>query len=369
MKFKAAILRDNTITSSIEEVTLKDLRADEVLVRLVASGVCHSDITVRENKFPIPRPLVLGHEGSGVVERVGSSVYKVKPGDHVVLSFLSCGHCANCDHEEPAYCKNFAAMNTSGLRADGTSAVEQNGQPIGAHFFGQSSFATYSVANEQNVVKVPQEAPLELLGPLGCGVQTGAGAVLNVLKPRAGQSMVVIGGGGVGLSGVMAAAVRGCNPIILIEPNEKRRKVALEVGATHVIDPFATEDLVGDLQKLTNGGVDCALDAVGIPKMINLVIAALAVRGQIVLEGIQITDEKVQISAMEMSGKGIRIHGSTEGDSVPDTFIPHMVDLYMQGKFPVNKLVDYYDFADLEKALDDQTAGISIKPIVRISPV
>jgi len=369
MEFKAAILRDDTITSSIENVTLKELRDDEVVVRLVATGVCHSDITVRENKFPIPRPLVLGHEGSGVVERVGSKVTKVSPGDHVVLSFLSCGHCGNCEHDEPAYCMNFAAINTSGLRADGTSAVEQNGQPIGAHFFGQSSFATHSVANERNVVKVAKDAPLELLGPLGCGVQTGAGAVLNVLKPRPGQSMVVIGAGGVGLSGVMAAAVSGCNPIIVIEPNEKRRKVALEVGATHAIDPFATEDLVGDLQKLCNGGVDCALDAVGIPKMIDLVIAALAIRGQIVLEGIQVTEEKVQISAMEMSSKGIRIHGSTEGDAVPDTFIPHLVDLHMQGRFPIDKLVDYYAFEDLEKALDDQTAGLSIKPIVRISPI
>jgi len=181
--------------------------------------------------------------------------------------------------------------------------------------------------------------------------------------------MVVIGAGGVGLSGAMAAAVLGCNPIIVIEPNEARRKIALDVGATHAIDPFATEDLVGDLQKLTNGGVDCALDAVGIPKMINQVISALGIRGQIVLEGIQITEEKVQISAMEMSGKGIRIHGSTEGDSIPDSFIPQLVDLYMKGKFPVDKLVDYYDFADLEKALDDQTAGRSIKPIVRISAV
>jgi aryl-alcohol dehydrogenase len=367
MQFKAAVLRDQSNTSHFENVTLKDIRSDEVLVRLVASGVCHSDVTVQKNLYPIPRPIILGHEGSGVVERVGDRVEKVNVGDHVVLSFLSCGACPKCERDEPAYCDEFPLLNMSGLRADGTSAVEIDGQPVGAHFFGQSSFARYSVAHERNVVKVPQDAPLEMLGPFGCGIQTGAGAVFNVLRPRSGSSMVVVGAGGVGLSAVMAAVVCGCNPIIVLEPNPERRQVALDVGATHAMDPLGIDNLADHLQSLTCGGVDYALDATGIPDMISTVISAMGVRGEIGLVGIKVTDEKARFSVIEASSKGLMIRGITEGDSVPDRFINELIALFTSGRFPVDKLVDFYDFEDLELALEDQDSGKSIKPIVKIA--
>jgi aryl-alcohol dehydrogenase len=263
MQFKAAILRDGSPRMSVETVSLRDLQPDEVLVRLAATGVCHSDVAVRDGAFPIPRPIVLGHEGSGTVERIGSAVRKVLPGDSVVLTYVACGVCPTCRASEPAYCREFGPRNLSGLRPNGTSALELDGQSIGGHFFGQSSFATYSVANEVNVVKVRPDAPIELLGPLGCGVQTGAGAVLNALRPRAGSSLVVLGGGGVGLSAAMAAVVAGCNPVIVVEPNAARRQIAKQVGVTHVVDPAAIGDLTAHLVEISGGGVNYALDTSG----------------------------------------------------------------------------------------------------------
>src|SRR5690349_19689108 len=186
-QIKAAVVRGKGGPVGIETLSLEGPRRDEVLVQVVATGMCHTDMVARDQVYPVPHPIVLGHEGAGIVEAVGEHVRKVGPGDHIVLSFLPCGHCRACLEGAPASCENFNAYNFSGQRPDGSHALrDEQGRELNDRFFGQSSFAAYAIANERNVVKVRKDAPLELLGPLGCGIQTGAGAVLNALKVGAG---------------------------------------------------------------------------------------------------------------------------------------------------------------------------------------
>lgn len=366
MNFTAAILRDGTDRMSLETVTLADLRDDEVLVRLVATGICHSDVTVRDGLYPIPRPIVIGHEGSGYVEQAGAAVTKVKPGDPVVLSFASCGACRCCAADAPAYCQSFMALNIFGRRLDGSSALRCEGESIGGHFFSQSSFATHSVARESNIVKVRADAPLEQLGPFGCGIQTGAGAILNALAPKSGDSLVVLGAGAVGLSAVMAGVVTGCTPIIVSEPNAARRALALEVGATHVISPLEIPDLTAELIRLTGAGADCIFDTSGIPPVIDSAIAALGPRGKMGFVAMNKVDARASFALAPFFGAGQTLRGVCEGDSVPDVFIPQLIDYFMEGRFPADKLVTFYEFEQLNQALDDQASGAAVKPIVRI---
>jgi aryl-alcohol dehydrogenase len=216
----AAVLRKPATPFVLETITLDEPREDEVLVRLVATGVCHTDIVV--SKVLPTTPAVLGHEGAGIVERVGSRVSKVRPGDHVVLSYVSCGKCKYCLQGKGGYCQSFELANFAGIRPDGSTTMRQGDEIVHGSFFGQSSFATYALATERNVVKVRTDAPLELLGPLGCGIQTGAGAVMNVFAPQAGQSVVVFGTGSVGLSAIMAARAVGCTTIIGVDIRPQR---------------------------------------------------------------------------------------------------------------------------------------------------
>jgi aryl-alcohol dehydrogenase len=363
MEFTAALLADGEKEFSIKRVSLGDLGPREVLVQLVATGVCHSDLTVRDGVFPVPRPIVLGHEGSGIVERVGGAVSKVRVGDPVALTFMSCGLCKSCTSAAPAYCSQFGTLNMSGLRADGTSALFMGSTTIGGHFFGQSSFAQYSVANERNVLKVRPDARLEMIGPFGCGIQTGAGAIMNVLKPSANQSVVVFGAGGVGLSAVMAAVVLGCNPIIVVEPRADRRQVALSVGATWVVDP-AAGDVAKAIIEATGGGADASFDTSGIPKVIEQAIDTLAPRGSLGLVAMHGLDSRVSFSLINLISNGATIRGIVEGDSDPDVFIPHLIDLFVEGRFPVDKMIKFYDFSELNAAAADQASGATIKPIV-----
>jgi aryl-alcohol dehydrogenase len=213
-QIKAAVVRDKGGPFNLETLTLEGPRRDEVLVRIVASGMCHTDMVARDKVYEVPHPIVLGHEGAGIVEVVGEDVQGVDPGDHVVLSYLPCGRCKPCLLGKPFYCENTYALSFGGARLDGSMATrDAEGKPVHDHFFGQSSFGTLALANERNVVKVPEDAPLELLGPLGCGIQTGAGSVMNALKVGAGTSFVVFGAGAVGLAAVMAASAVGATTV------------------------------------------------------------------------------------------------------------------------------------------------------------
>lgn len=367
-EMRAAIFREDVAEALIEPVTFTGLRDDEVLVKLVATGICHTDLTCRNGFMPMGRPIVLGHEGAGIVESVGKAVASIAAGDRVVLSFLPCGECPNCAKGVPAYCHSFMPLNLSGRRLDGTTGFTSEKGEISTHFFGQSSFATHSVANERNVVKVRDDAPLELLGPLGCGIQTGAGSVMNVLKPEAGDSIVVFGAGGVGLAAVMAAVVEGCTPIVIVEPNAERRALALEVGATHVIDPTDGGNVVERLMALSGGiGLNHAFDTCGIPAVINQGIEALGQRGQIALVTGNTLEAVLPLPILPMIGRGITVRGVNMGDSVPKSFIPKLIDLVVDGRFPIEKLVKFYAFDDINHALEDQENGRTVKPILRMS--
>src|SRR5271154_5104474 len=240
MQITAAVVREPGADFAIETVELEDPRPDEIRVRIAAVGVCHTDLVARDGFMPFSMPAVLGHEGAGVVDTVGSAVTRFAPGDRVAITFRSCGTCDRCKSGDPAYCFTMPALNYIGMRPDGSKAIRQGDAAVSSNFFGQSSFATYALAYERNVLKLPGDIPFEIAAPLGCGVQTGAGGVMLALAATKGSSILVLGGGAVGLSAVMGAVIQGCAPIIVVEPHAARRALALELGATHAIDPTTT---------------------------------------------------------------------------------------------------------------------------------
>lgn len=339
-------------------------RPDEVLVKVAGVGICHTDLTVQHGRFPSPMPVVLGHEGAGVVVAIGEDVHDIAVGDNVVLTFMSCGKCPSCASAMPAYCEKFGQLNMGAYREDGTTGTNCDGHGVAGHFFGQSSFATYALVNERNAVKVRADAPIHLLGPLGCGLQTGAGTILNALKAEKGSSCVVFGGGGVGLSAVMAAKLAGCDPIILCEPIESRRALGLELGATIAIDPQAEADVTARLMELCKGGVDLVCDTTGIPAVIEAAVGALGIGGKLGLVGMNSLDAAVTLPVIPILSKGLTIKGVIEGDSNPKKFIPYLVDLFMEGKFPIDRLISFFDISQINEALEAQEKGRSIKPVL-----
>lgn len=363
MKIRAAVIEVKDGPFVFREVDVGAPRADEIVVRVVATGVCHTDAHIRAQGYDTPLPFVLGHEGAGVVEQVGSEVTSVVVGDHVVLTFPSCGKCNHCLSGHPAYCDHNLRLSFGGARLDGSNAYRDG---VHGHFFGQSSFATHALANERNTVKVPRDVPLELLGALGCGLQTGAGAVLNSLKVPVGASIAVLGVGAVGLASVMAARVAGAAPIIAVDIHDERLTLAQTLGATHVVNG-STEDTKARILEITGRGADFIVDLTGSPKMLALAVEALAPTGTVALIGAAHQGTQVSLDmALLLNGRVVR--GVIQGDAVPQAFIPRLVELYRAGKFPFDKLVKFYEFADIERALDDTKQGKTIKPILRIAP-
>jgi aryl-alcohol dehydrogenase len=363
MKIKAAVVRAKEAPMSLETLDLEDPRDDEVLVRLVATGVCHTDIAMRDQTFPVPQPVVLGHEGAGVVERVGHAVTKVAPGDHVVMTYNSCGHCPSCAHHAPTYCHQFFEYNFASTRPDGSSALSKSGMKIFSNFFGQSSFATHALCHERNVVKVPSDAPLKLIGPLACGIQTGAGSVINALKVGVGESIAVFGAGSVGLSAVMAARVVGATTIIVVDLHDSRLRLASELGATHTINA-SRENPVEAILKITGAGVDYALEVTGVPKVVRQAVESLAPRGVCGIAGAFPVGSEVTLDLVHLMTSGRSIRGLVEGESNPDVFIPHLIDLHKQGRFPFDRLITHYSFDDINTAIHDSETGKVVKPIV-----
>ncbi len=363
-KIRAAVLREIGKPWTIEEVQLDAPRDDEVLVRMVGVGICHTDSACRSGTFPVPLPIVLGHEGSGVVEAIGSKVSKLKVGDHVVLSFDSCGHCRNCEKDNPAYCFEFFPRNFSGTRiADGSTAIEQNGAAIHSVFFSQSSFATYAIARETNAVSIAKDLPLDIMGPLGCGIQTGAGAAVNSLGVTKGDSLAVFGAGSVGLSALLGARAVDAGTVIMIEPNESRGRFALELGATHVINPTTTPDVLAKIRELC-GGVNFAFDTTGIPAVIGVAVEALLPGGVLGMVGGPPPEAMMPANLMSMLVRGISTKYIIEGDSDPQTFIPKMLDWYRAGKFPFDKLIKKFPFDEINKAAHAAETGEVIKPVL-----
>jgi aryl-alcohol dehydrogenase len=365
MIVRAAVVRAPHAAMSLEDLTLEEPRADEVLVRVVATGVCHTDIAMRDQVFPVPQPIVLGHEGAGVVERIGAGVRKVAPGDHVVMTYNSCGFCPSCVANAPTYCYDFFGHNFGGSRPDGSSALAANGTGVHANFFGQSSFSSFALCHERNVVKVRKDVPLELLGPLACGVQTGAGAVINALKVRPGQSIAVFGTGSVGLSAILAARVAGATTIVGVDINDARLELARELGATHTFNA-ASGDAPQEIVKLTGAGVDFALEATGIPAVIRQAVDSLAPRGVCGIVGAAALGSEVSLDILNIMTAGRSLRGIVEGESTADSFIPALIDLYVQGRFPFDKLVTFYPFDAINAAVADSETGKVVKAVVRM---
>lgn len=367
MKIKAAVARANGAPLSFETMELEEPRADEVLVRVVATGVCHTDLVVRDGHLPTPLPVVLGHEGAGIVERVGAAVTKVAAGDRVVMTFNSCGTCPSCREHHASTCHEFFPRNFFAARADGSSALSAAGERVNGNFFGQSSFATHALCGERNVVRVPEDVPLELLGPLACGVQTGAGAVMNAMKVEAGRSIVVFGVGSVGLSAVMAAAAIGATTIIAVDLNDAKLDLARQVGATHAINP-TTADPKAEVSAITaaSGGVHYALDTTGQAAVIRTAVETLAPRGLCALVGASPIGSEVTLDEVHFMSGGRRLMGVIEGDADPDLFIPTLIDLHRRGRFPFDRLISFYPFEKLNDAIEDMERGRVIKPVVRM---
>jgi aryl-alcohol dehydrogenase len=368
MKIKAAVVREMSGAFKIEEIELDEPREDEVLVRIVGSGICGTDLGARDGHLPIPPPpSVFGHEGAGVVEKVGARVTKVKPGDHVVLGWSSCGSCIQCRSGYDAYCVNFFPLNFGGARPDGTMTLRKGNQSIHGSFFGQSSFANFAVTGEGNVVKVREDVPLEILGPMGCGIRTGAGAVMISLHPRPGASIAVFGVGPVGMSALLAAIVCGCTTIIAVDINSDRLEMAKKLGATHTINSGKL-DPVATIQDITGEGADFTLECVGNPKVLRQAVDSLPRGGPRCgvcgLLGVVAPGTEVVLD-MDKVMNGRTVKGIIAGDSVQDLFIPVLIDLYRQGRFPFDQLITFYPFDEIEKAVKDMEKGKVVKPVLR----
>ncbi|MCF8146427.1 MAG: NAD(P)-dependent alcohol dehydrogenase [Deltaproteobacteria bacterium] len=364
MKIRAAVIFEPSSEFVLEQLDLSEPSDDEILVRLVGSGICHTDLAGRDQHLPIPLPSVFGHEGAGVVEKVGSRVTKVVPGDHVTLSWMSCGECPSCKAGKDPYCENFLQLNFSGARPDGTTTMRKGEQVVHGSFFGQSAFADYALVVERNVVKVPRDIPLEILGPMGCGIMTGAGAVINSLKASAGTSIAVFGAGTVGMSAIMAAAVCGCTTIIAVDIHPDRLTMARELGATHTVNA-GEGDVVEAVKEITGGGPNFSLECVGNPAVLRQAVDILPLLGVCGLVGVVAPGTEVTLN-MDLIMNGRAVRGIIEGDAIPDLFIPKLIELYRQGRFPFDRMIAFYPFKDINQAVEDMEKGLVIKPVLRL---
>jgi len=366
MHIKAAVVAARSAPFVIETLQLAEPRADELIVRVVASGMCQTDLHGRDGYYAVTSyPAVFGHEGAGVVHAVGAAVRDFAPGDHVVMSYPWCGECASCRRRRLNYCLNARNLKNKGTRADGSTLLDRNGAPVYGAFFQQSSFGTFALTLARYAVKVRCDAPLDLIGPLACSGQTGAGAVLNVLRPQVGDSFAVFGAGAVGLSALMAAKVAGCTPLVAVDVHDHRLALARELGATHTINANVYGDVAAAIRDFTEGGVHYAVDTSAVPKALREAIESLTPGGTCVLLG----SARAGIEAsfeMPFLQQGRTVRGVVQGDSVPREFIPQLVDLMLAGKFPIERMIKFYDLADINVAARESSDGAAIKPVLRM---
>lgn len=361
----AAICSGDAEPFSIEPVTLAELRPDELRVRIVACGICHTDLAVRDRQLPVPLPIVLGHEGAGIVEEIGSAVTNARQGDRVVMSFNSCGACPSCDDSAPTYCYDFRNRNWLGTRVDGTPTLFADGAPLNAAFFGQSAFATHAIAHRRNVVRVPDSAaalPLARLAPIGCGLMTGAGAVLRSMQVRAGLPIAIVGAGTVGMAAIMAARIAGADPIIAVDLHDSRLDLARQLGATHAIN--GRDDPFGRIAELCPQGLGYVLDTTGSNTLIQQAWALLAPRGICGIVGASDPAHMLSFNEAAFMGGGRRVMGILGGDSDIASFLPELIEHHLAGRFPYETLIRTYPFARINQAIADGESGTVVKPVL-----
>jgi aryl-alcohol dehydrogenase len=359
MQVTAAVSRGTGEAPALESLQLEAPRAGEMRVRLVATGICHTDLHEHPGRHS-PQPIVLGHEGAGVVEELGQGVRGFEVGDHVILSGSSCGRCPSCLANRPTYCDLAMPLCFGGKRLDGSTALRCGDAPVHSHFFGQSSFATHTVVPERTAVKVDRDLPLEKLGPLGCGVITGAGAVIEALKVGYGDSIAIFGVGGVGLSAVMAARLAGAQHIVAVDINAERLALARELGATHAV--HADEDAVKQIRAATGRGVRCSLNTTTVPAVHTMALEVLAMNGTCGFVAAPRGAWAPQMFALLAGGRQLR--GILGGDAHPGLFLPRLIEYWRQGRFPFDRLLKFYRFEEIARAFDDVHHGRVIKPVL-----
>ncbi len=333
----AATPYSESMPLKVETVKLAPPGPNEVLVKVEAAGLCHSDLSVIDGSRPRPLPMVLGHEAAGVVQEVGTAVSELEPGDHVVFSFLPmCGRCIDCAGGRPVMCSNGARDNAAGALLAGRRRFSRAGHPLN-HHLGVSGFSNYTVAAAESLVKISPTLPLQTAALFGCAVVTGVGAVLNTAKIEVGTSVAVFRLGGVGLSAVMGAAVAGAQPIIAVDTLPHKLELAEAVGATHVID--ATQnDPVEAIADLTSGGVHTAIEAVGRASVLASAFSATRRGGTTVTVGLPDPKEILELQAVDLVGQEKVLRGSYMGSAVPRRDLPRYIDLYLAGRLPVDRL-------------------------------
>lgn len=366
MNITAVVLDQAGAPMRLQTLQMQDPRPDEMRVRLVATGLCHTDISMLERPFPVEQPIVLGHEGAGVVEAVGTAIRRFQPGDRVLLSYNHCQTCPACQSHAPSYCQYFFGRNFLGQRADGSTGLARKGQPVRHHFFGQSSFASHCLVNETNAVPVPAHVDdnlFKMLGPMGCGLQTGAGAMLNVLRPEPGQSVVVLGSGAVGMAAIMAARAMGATTIVAVDRVASRLDVAQALGATHGV-LSGGEDMATRIKGLCGGGAHVSLDTTAHPGVLRLGLDVLGPLGRCGFVGGAAPGTILPVDVRDMMLSGKTLRGIVEGDANAQAFIPQLLRLHAKGLFPFERMVRFYPLADFQQAIDDSLSGLTIKPIL-----
>lgn len=361
---QAAVLMTEGATPQLVDVQVREPVGDEVLVGVDAVGICHTDVSVAARWPARKLPMVFGHEGVGTVLATGPGA-RVRVGDQVVLTFASCGSCANCADGNPAYCAGSTTLNMRGDAADDASALRLQGKPLRGGFFGQSSFATHAIAGSANAVAVPEPMDPVLAAPLGCSVQTGVGTVLNALDLGPADTVVVYGVGAVGLAAVMGARIAGCSHIVAVDPVPERRTLAMELGATAAADP--ADDVAGLLAELPGGGPTAAVDTTALPAVIAGALVALRARGSLAVVGLGAPTAELPVGLI--MAKGLRVRGVVEGDSDPHVFIPRLVEFWRRGDLPLEKVVTRFDFSDFGSAWAAALAGSSVKPVLVVPRV
>jgi aryl-alcohol dehydrogenase len=365
MRIAAAVSRAGTPAPVIEDVDLEAPRADEVRVRIVATGICHTDLHCHSGRgMPVPRPIVLGHEGAGVVEEVGAGVAGLQVGDHVVLSGGSCGTCPSCRSARPTYCRDAMRLAFGGQRVDGSSPLSQNGERIGGAFFAQSSFATHAVVPERSAVKVDKDVPLHLLGPLGCGIITGAGSVIEAFRLRPGQSITVFGVGSVGLAAVMAARLAGAKRIVAVDMDQRRLDLAKELGATDTL--LSGDGIDGVLREIQPDGYDYSFNTTAAPAVYEAAVNCLGMEGTAGFVTRPAGEWSPNIARLLAGGR--KMQGILGGSAAPQLFIPMMIDYWKQGRFPFDRLVQTFAFEEIGAAWEECHAGSAIKPVLMMAP-
>ena len=360
IKIKAAVNRVPGASPVIETLMLDDPADDELIIRIEAAGICHTDISFAQM---IETPRVLGHEGAGTIVAIGAGVTDFEIGDRVIATFGSCGACPNCDAHRPAYCYTGLMLNIFGIRPQGTPLHSMDGTDVGGAFFQQSSFATHALVTQRNVVKIPDGIDMVTAAPFGCGIQTGAGAVFNQLGALPGRPLLVIGAGAVGMAAVMAGRIVGCDPIIIVELSAERRELALELGAHQALDG-ADSEWVEQVIKITGGGATAALDTAGVQSTFEGSLKALHAGGTLgVVNSPSGVGEPVQHpGGLDFVAK--TIVGVIEGDSLPSEFLPRLMAYYLAGEFPVDRLIQTFPFDEIDQAFEAARLHRVIKPVL-----